>query len=93
MTREPGVQEQRTYYLEAQDEQSRREQGILEDDGFYELVAEQVRQLGFPQVNGATVDAVHQRQQNREKILHPINQVIAWNLWWQLHHGEEELPA
>ncbi len=87
------MQEKRTYFLELQDEQSRPEHGILEDDDFYEVVAEKVRQMGFPQVNGATVDAVYQRQQNREKIMHPINQLIAWNLWWQLHHGEEELPA
>ncbi len=87
------MQEKRPYYSERLDEPGMMEKGVMEDDGFYELVAEQVRRMGFPQVNGATVDAVHRRQQNREKIMHPINQVIAWNLWWRLHHGEEELPA
>ena len=86
------MQAKRTYFFDAQDEQNRREQGFLEED-FYEAVAEQVRKMGFPQVNGATVDAVHQRQQSRQKIMHPINQLIAWNLWWRLHHGEEELPG
>lgn len=86
------MQEKSTYFVECQDEHNRMEQGFLEDD-FYEAVAEQVRKMGFPQVNGATVDAVYQRQCSREKIMHPINQLIAWKLWWRLNHGEEELPA
>ena len=68
-------------------------EGCSDDESLYELVAKQMHSYGFPDVTGAAVDAVHRRQQGRVKILHPVNQLIAWHLWWRLEHGDEELPA
>jgi hypothetical protein len=55
-------------------------------------VAEAVHDQGYPNVTWGDVETVHRAVRRGEKPTDPVEQVIAWTLWYQLHGASDEEP-
>ena len=53
-------------------------------------VAEAVQDQGYPNVTWSDVETVHQAVRRGEKPTDPVEQVIAWTLWYRLHEAADE---